>query len=265
MTATSLLLVAHGFPRRPQARHPAHDHAERLAGVGPFEEVLPALLNGEPSVADALQSVPAGRVVVVPLFVSDGYFVGTALPDRVESCRPEGVTVEYAGPIGTHEEMTDVIVRRALSAVDGPPETTDLAVLGHGSEHGSANREAVESHAHRIDAHGIFGDVRSFFVEEEPRVAVLPTECAREEVVAVPLFVAEGHHVRADIPDQLGLQGASGTVEGTLITRTDPVGTDPAVAGIAFERAMAALREDDRAQVSESTSQALDRPWRNAR
>lgn len=262
MTPTSLVLVGHGFPHRPQARHPAHDHAERLQGADPFEEVTPALMKGEPSPEAALRSIPEGRAVVVPLFVSDGYFVGEALPDRVEAGRPEGVTVAYAEPVGTHEGVTDVIVERALSAIDAPPESTELALLGHGSEHGSANREAVDDHARRIDERGPFAAVRSYFIEEDPGVGRLPAECAREECVAVPVFVAEGGHVREDIPEQLGIEGDHGTVEGTHVTRTDPVGTDPKVAGIAFGRAMDALGEPaDRAQ--DSTPETRERTRRN--
>jgi sirohydrochlorin cobaltochelatase len=242
VTATSLVLVGHGFPRRPHARHPAHDHAERLQEAEPLDEVTPALMKGEPSLETALRSIPGGRAVVVPLFVSDGYFVGEALPERVEDNRPEGLTVEYAQPIGTHEKVTDVLTGLALSAIDGPPEGVELALLGHGSEHGSANREAVGSHACRIAERGTFAAVRSYFIEEEPGVELLPTEAGAEETVAVPVFVAEGGHVREDIPEQLGIEGRDGTVEGTHVTCTDPVGTDPMVAGIAFGRAMGALR-----------------------
>lgn len=263
MTATSLVLVGHGFPRRPRARHPAHDHAERLQGAGPFDEVTPALMKGEPGLEAALRSIPAGRAVVVPLFVSDGYFVGEALPDRVEAGRPEGVSVAYAEPVGTHEGVTDVIVERALSAIDGSAGGVELALLGHGSEHGSANREAVGGHARRIEKRDVFAAVRSYFIEEEPGVEGLPAECATREVVAVPVFVAEGHHVREDIPERLGVPRQGGTVEGTQITCTGPVGTDPMVAGIALGRAMDALGEPGLERVHDGTSETRERTRRN--
>lgn len=262
MTPTSLVLVGHGFPRRPEARHPAHDHAERLREADPFDEVTPALMKGEPGLESALRSIPAGRAVVVPLFVSDGYFVGEALPKRVEEHRPGGLTVEYAQPIGTHEDVAEVILDRALAAVDDSPDGVELALLGHGSEHGSANREAVGTHARRIATRDTFAAVRSYFIEEEPGVELLPAECASEECVAVPVFVAEGHHVRADIPEQLGIEGGDGTAQGTRITRTDPVGTHPSVAGIAFGRAMDALGDEMPAE-SDSTPRPQDQTRRN--
>lgn len=238
MTAATLLLVGHGFPRRPQARHPAQDHAERLQRDPLFDEVTPALMKGEPNLEEGLRSIPAGRTVVVPLFVSDGYFVGEAIPDRVEASRPGDVTVEYAQPVGTHEDAAEIILRRALSAVDDSPTGVELALLGHGSEHGSANREAVENHARRIDERNLFSTVRSYFIEEAPHVERLPGACTSEKVVAVPVFMARGHHVREDIPEQLGLAGGDDAVEGTQITCTDPIGTDPMVADIAFSRAI---------------------------
>lgn len=230
-------MVGHGFPRRPESRHPAHDHAERLQGVDHFDEVSPALLKGKPGVDQAFESITAGRVIVVPLFVSDGYFVGTALPDRVEESRPESVTVEYARPIGTHSDLTEVIEQRALSAVEGATTDVELALIGHGSEHGAANREAVGSHARRIAEQDHFSTVRSYFVDEAPGVELLPAEAAAEKTVAVPIFIAEGYHVREDIPALLDVASQGGIADDKQIPCTDPIGTHRLVAEIAFDRA----------------------------
>lgn len=233
----SLLVVAHGFTR--EGEHPAHDHAARLRHADVFDEVSAAFVNDEPSVREQIESMQADRLVVVPLFVSGGHFVGSVVPEQVEAACPAGVAVDYARPVGTHERTTDVVMRRALAAVDA--EDVGIALVGHGSEHRSENSEAIREHARRIRDRGPFTDVRSYFVEEEPTAERVPDDFAAAQVVVVPVFVASGTHVREDIPEQVGDSGRGGRVGGTTITYVDPVGTDPLVAGITFERATAAL------------------------
>lgn len=236
----SLVLAGHGYPRRPQARHPAQDHAERLGRAGPFDEVSAGLLHGSPELTAQLQSLE-GTAVIVPLFVSDGYFADEVIPDLIAShC---AATTTYTPPVGTHRDLTDVIWQRALSAVDGRPAGVELATVGHGSTRGSANRETVEAHARRLRERGGFDAVRSYFLEESPGIERLAEDALRSEVVAVPVFAADGHHVSEEIPELLGISATDGESDGVSITYTEPVGTDPRVADIAVERAMAALDE----------------------
>lgn len=239
----SLLVAAHGFARERDRVHPAREHARRLRGTERFDEIRAGFVTGEPTIEEQVRSTRGDRLVVVPLFVSDGYFVGTRLPECVENTCPAGVAVEYADPVGTHEWMTDVIMRRALSTAGSRSETVGIALFGHGSEYSSRNRETVRKHARRIRNRGKFAEVRSYFVEEEPTGDEVPAEFSVPEVVVIPVFVASGTHVREDIPEQVGFSGRGGTVGGTEITYAKPVGTDLLVAGIIFERAVATLGE----------------------
>lgn len=240
----SLLIAAHGFVREREDPHPASDHARRLRASTAFDEVTTGFANGDPAIEDSVRAVDEGRLVVVPLFVSDGYFVGQVVPERVEAALPAAVSVEYARPVGTHPRVTEVIERRALSAVDEAvesPENVAIALVGHGSEHSSANAEAIAAHASRIRARAPFAAVHEYFVEEQPTVERLPEEVSAPLVIVVPVFVANGTHVREDIPDQVGFAGRGGTVDGTKITAVAPVGTDPLVASVVHERALAAF------------------------
>lgn len=250
----SLLVAAHGFVRERESTYPAREHVWRLRGTDAFDDVCAGLVNGEPGIESQVHSIDGGRLVVVPLFMSDGYFVGTVVPDHVESACPEDVTVEYAEPVGTHPRITDVIMRSALSALDGNSEEVGIALFGHGSEHSTHNSDAIREHARRIRNLGPFPEVRSYFVEEEPTGEELPTDFSAPEVIGIPVFVADGSHVREDIPDQVGFSGRGGTVAGTDITYAPPVGTDPLVAGIVFERALGTLDGGVDGQLTDTTA-----------
>lgn len=254
----SLVLAGHGFPRQPHARHPAENHAERLRGAKPFGNVSAGLLHGQPELSQRLQALE-DEAVIVPLFVSDGYFAGEMLPDLITSHCPDTVSVTHTPPVGTHDDVTTVIERRATAAVDGRPEGVELALLGHGATRQSANRQAVDGHARRLRERSEFDAVRSYFLEEEPRIERLAEDSLASTVVAVPVFVAEGHHVREEIPELLGIPRGGGTSDGVSITYTDPVGTDPLVAGVAFGRAMAALDKEPTA-LSRKAAVGAERP-----
>lgn len=251
----TLLLVGHGFPGRPEARHPAEAHADRLDAPDPFDTVEPALVKGDPALAEQVRSLPPGRGVVVPLFLSNGYFVGEAIPALLSAHRPAGVTLSATPPIGTHPDLTGVIVRRALSAADRRLPDVALALVGHGSDHGDANRAAVEEHARRIRDGWDFASVSSWFLEEDPELAALPAAVGTDGVDAaqlavVPVFVGAGHHVREDIPAALDLTDGRGEIDGTPVSCTAPVGSDPRVAGIVLDRALAALADEGREEAA---------------
>ena len=249
----SLLVVAHGFSHERDRIHPAREHVRRLRATNAFEDVRAGFVNDDPAVEDQARSFTGGPLVVVPLFVSDGYFVGK-IPKLVEAVRPADMTVEYARPVGTHEQLTDVIMRRAFAAVDGDADGVGVALFGHGSEQGTENRETITEHARRVRTRGPFTAVRSYFVEEEPTGERVPDEFAATQVVAVPVFVARGTHVREDIPEDVGFTGSCGTVDGTTVTYVAPVGADPLVAGVVFERAIESLDGSAGDPLAESTA-----------
>src|SRR5471032_1373537 len=70
----TLLLIGHGSVRYPDAGHGMQRHAAALRADGHFAQVEVAVLNGSPSVAEALARIAAPVVRVVPFFMEDGYF-----------------------------------------------------------------------------------------------------------------------------------------------------------------------------------------------
>jgi len=211
--------------------------------------------------------VASDTVYVVPLFVSEGYFTEQVIPRElrldgwsVAAWDSDGVsathatftpsdvekTVHYCGPVGTHDAMTDVIVRRAES-VTGDPHVGDgfaLAVVGHGTERNANSAKAIRYHADRLRDQGRFEDVLALFMDEEPDVGDLAEHVTASDVVLVPLFVADGYHTQEDIPEDVGLTDDYRTgydvpaeVGGHRVWYAGAVGTEPLVADVILERA----------------------------
>ncbi|MFB6170504.1 MAG: CbiX/SirB N-terminal domain-containing protein [Haloarculaceae archaeon] len=261
----ALVIVAHGSHLNPDASAPAHRHADAIRATGAFDEVETGFWKEEPHVREVLRTVASEEVFVVPLFVSEGYFTEHVLPRELrlagwEGWESEGTsathvtleptdvekTVHYCGPVGTHDAMTDVVVERAES-VTGDPDVgagVGLAVVGHGTERNPNSAKAVEYHADRIRERDRFAEVRALFMDEDPRVDDLTAHFTSEDVVLVPLFVADGYHTQEDIPEDVGLTDdyregydVPATVEGHRVWYAGAVGTEDRMADVVLERA----------------------------
>ena len=263
----ALVIVAHGSHLNPDSSAPTHDHADTVRAVGGFDEVAVGFWKEEPSLREVLRTVESEEVYVVPLFISEGYFTEEVIPRELrlggwdpadwESdglsadsatyvAEDTGQTVHYCGPVGTHEAMTDVIVRRAES-VTGDPDVGDgfgLAVVGHGTERNENSAKAVEYHADRIREMGRFDQVEALFMDEDPEVDDVTDFFESEDIVVVPLFIADGYHTQEDIPEDMGLTDdyregwdTPTEVDGHRIWYSGAVGTEALMADVVLERA----------------------------
>jgi len=261
----ALLIVAHGSHLNPRSSAPAQDHADAIRVAGAVDEVREAYWKEEPSLRNALRTVTADEVYVVPLFVSEGYFTEEVIPRELRldfdaadwdsdgtsagavTCRPSDVdkTVHYCGPVGTHDAMTDVIVRRA-ETVTGNPDVGDgvgLAVVGHGTKRNENSAKAVAYHADRVRSRGRFDEVRALFMDEVPEIDDVTDHFESADVVVVPLFIADGYHTQEDIPADMGIAGDDGTyavptrLDGHDIWYAGAIGTEALLADVILERA----------------------------
>ena len=264
----ALVIIAHGSHLNPGSSTPTYDHADRIRQVGAFDEVAEGFWKEEPSFREVLRTVESDEVYVVPLFISEGYFTEQVIPRelRLEDWdvddwdSPDGVsadyatydatdvekTVHYCGPAGTHPAMTDVIVRRAES-VTGDPAVGDgvgLAVVGHGTERNENSAKAIYHHAEKIAERDRFDEVKALFMDEEPEVDDVTDHMDSDDIVVVPLFIADGYHTQEDIPEDMGLcddyregYDVPETVDGQDIWYAGAVGTEPLMADVLLERA----------------------------
>jgi sirohydrochlorin cobaltochelatase len=264
---TALVIAAHGSHLNPGSSAPAFAHADRIRATGAFDEVRETFWKEEPSFREVLRTLVADEAYVVPLFISEGYFTEEVIPRELRldgwnvdawdsdgtnaghasfRARDVGTAVHYCGPVGTHDEMSDVIVRRAESVTDDPDvgAGVGLAVVGHGTNRNENSAKAVEYHADRIRARGRFDEVRALFMDEAPEIDDVTDHFEADDVVVVPLFIADGYHTQEDIPADMGLtdDGNSGwetpaTVDGKRLWYAGAVGTESLLADVVLERA----------------------------
>mgnify|MGYP000309445199 CR=1 FL=1 len=263
----ALVIVAHGSHLNPESSTPTYAHADTIRESGAFDEVREAFWKEEPSFRDALRTVESDEVFVVPLFISEGYFTEEVIPRelRLDDWEPDlwesdgtsasqatlyaedvDKTIHYCGPVGTHDAMSDVIVKRAES-VTGNPDVGDgfgLSVVGHGTERNENSAKAIEYHADRIRDMGRFDEVKALYMDEEPEVDDVTDYFESEDVVVVPLFVADGYHTQEDIPEDMGLTDdyrkgwdTPAEVDGHRIWYAGAVGTEDFMADVILERA----------------------------
>jgi len=188
---SALLLVGHGSARHADAGAVLRTHADALRDH--FDQVAIGLLNGHPTVADAVDTLRPGRVAVVPFFMEDGYFTRVAVPKALEQAAGRGLDLTLHKPIGVHPAFATVLLARA-------PAGMPLLLVGHGSARAPGRRLAAHDHADALRATGRFPVVETAFLEEPPSVADALARIGDQPVAVLGLFAQHGTHARDDLP-----------------------------------------------------------------
>ena len=119
-TAALLVVLGHGTPRNPHSEENIYAQAARVAGMGAFAEVVPLFMDQEPRISGVFDATAAATVVVVPLFIVEGWHVGQTIPEGLALDGPElrqgGRTLRYTAPVGTHPLVADVVLELADEA-----------------------------------------------------------------------------------------------------------------------------------------------------
>lgn len=201
--APVLLLVAHGETGGARANAVldgvAAAVAARLQGV----TVVSGVLNGSPAVEAAVAAHGKRPILVHPFFMSDGYFVSSALPARLSAA---GIgKVRMLTPLGMLADLPALVARAAA-----PHDPQGLLVVGHGSAKGDRSRLSTEAFAAALAP--LLGNVptRCAFLEEEPFFADAAHRVEDGQVV-VGFFAGDGAHARDDVPAMLAAAGKSAT------------------------------------------------------
>ena len=116
----ALAVLGHGTARNASSEHNIYEQTEYVRALGKFEEVTTVFLEQEPNMCEVLSLTSAATVVVVPLFVADGWHVGETIPEELALDGPEtrraGRSLRYAGAVGTHPAVADVVAELAGEA-----------------------------------------------------------------------------------------------------------------------------------------------------
>ena len=229
--SSALVLAGHGSHLNARSSEAVRAHARALATSSAWDEVLVAFWKEEPSLARALDGCTASDVVVVPVFMSEGYFTGEVIPAEMgldgPITRREGRTVRVTRPVGVHPALAGIVVARALEAGASPDDP--LFVLGHGTKRNAASGNAVREQVERVRSAGPFAEVTAVFTDQEPNLASIPELARGRNATVVPFFASEGWHV-----GQVVAGGAPG------VCYTEPAGTHPGIAAVITDLALEA-------------------------
>ena len=196
-----------------------------------------------------LDTVESDEVYEVPAFISEGYFTQQVIPRELgldgPVTRKGSKTVRYAGPLGTFEGMPEVILERTRDLMRGKEVSgrTALVLLGHGTDLNKSSGGVIYLNAGRIRERGIYDLVEVGFLDQEPEIGEVVANVEAENVVLIPVFIAEGWHTRETIPEDLGLSGEVTVREDKTIFYGAPVGTHPSMASLIVARAREIERE----------------------
>jgi sirohydrochlorin ferrochelatase len=223
----SLLIVAHGERGGAGEDRLTKDLVERLGNRGRFEAVAAGFIRSRPSLSEARDGLPDGPVRVYPLFMSDGYYVATAIPRDLgigEDGRDgRGRAITVMRSLGLHPRLPAMIADLAAagaSAADLEVRATTVLLVAHGSSKDDASRQAALAVATEIEREGRFAGVETAFLEEPPFL----DEALRTvpgPAVVIGLFVGEGMHGGEDLPRAVERCGRDEVVLGEPLGRSD--------------------------------------------
>ena len=122
-----LAVVGHGTERNENSAKAIEYHADRIRDRGRFDEVRALYMDEEPAVDDAADLFDAPDVVVVPLFVADGFHTQEDIPEDMGltddyrtgydvPATVGGRRLWYAGAVGTEPLLAEVVLERAADA-----------------------------------------------------------------------------------------------------------------------------------------------------
>lgn len=212
------LIVAHGSPSAPEGPERVMAALARaVAALSPSWNVAGATLAQPGALERALSDLGARDPLVLPFFMSDGWFVSDELPRRLS--RAGAAPTAFAAPIGLTGPLRALCLKAALEACEARglrPAETALLIAGHGSPSDPRPRQAVETAAREIAGAHRFREVRTGYVDEAPELEV----AGRMDgpAVCLPYFAGRAGHIESDVPEAL----RKANFPGPLL---DPIGT----------------------------------------
>ncbi len=224
--SVAVVIAAHGDRGGSTRNEGLAAHVAALAGTNRFASVSAGVLNGEPSLEDALTKADASgakQIIIYPLFMSAGYFVKTVLADRVSAAgmkTPTGILQ----PFGLDNRVPLLMLENTLRAAKDAgldPATTRLLVAGHGSKFGPENADSTKRAARSLSPHSPFARIETAFLEEAPFIADALGNYSGTSVVA-GFFSGDGMHASDDIPEAIQQSGARALYSG-------PIGLHPRI------------------------------------
>ena len=246
---TALILAGHGSTKNKDSSRHTRETARRLQKRGIFKEVRAGFWKESPSFQEVFHGLEAKEAIVVPWFLTRGYFVEKVLSEQFSNTP---IPSRILDPIGARPEIVQLMRSRALKLTTAParrgwarafargwfarffPSPSEVAVgetslllASHGTPLHKGSRTAADGLAEELGKDG-YRVARAMFLEEEPKIADWRQVAAAEgPVMVLPHFLAGGLHGSEDVPGLLGIpHGREGwhRVDGRWIGYGAPIG-----------------------------------------
>ncbi|WP_240336785.1 CbiX/SirB N-terminal domain-containing protein [Tropicibacter sp. Alg240-R139] len=201
------LIVSHGQPSDPApAEVTLKKLALNIAAHLPDWHIQSATLAADGHLEKALTPLSAGALVY-PMFMAKGWFVTSALPERLGDTQ-----VTVVDPLGLEPSLPDLAaqaLRTAAETAGWPLAQTTVLLAAHGSGRSRKPAQMAQNFADAIATRLALADIRVGFVEEEPFVDQAATGCGPMSI-CLPLFACPGFHTTQDVPEALEKASFSG-------------------------------------------------------
>jgi sirohydrochlorin ferrochelatase len=197
---SGLLIAAHG-EQQPGAQNECTKRiAEAISARKVVAEVTVGFIKGHPTIGEALSGLSTSRVIIYPLFASNGYFTRDRLVQILDGAECAQRTISILSPFGLDPGLPALLLKQAdrtARASGLSPDTASIILLAHGSRRNSASREATERIATSLRQLNGSGRVETAFLEEQPFFNQTAARVGQPAVV-LGLFSGEGLHGAAD-------------------------------------------------------------------
>lgn len=254
----ALVIVGHGSAKAPESSRSTRDHARTLKGR--FAEVHVAFWKEKPFLTDVLDKVKAREVRIVPNLVCKGQVSSQVIPREMGLTGPvterDGRRFVLCDPVGEHPRIPELVatwVQAVILSQGLKPEETCLILVGHGSSRNDESLIRTTAVALALAKEGLSAQVRTAYLEQEPRICDWARLTAARHVIVLPFMISYGLHGAEDIPACLGLDPADPALarmastgdpagpferEGRQLWYLRAVGHHPAIAGIIADLAL---------------------------
>lgn len=203
------LIVSHGQPSDPfPAEAALAALTARIQACLPDTRIGSATMANPGALESALELLPS-NAALYPLFMSDGWFVKTALPKRIANR-----DLRVLPPLGLDTRLPQIAAQEALRAVERNNWSigdTQLLIAAHGSTQGKAAARSARLFSDRLAKILPSAGITIGFVEEAPFLNKAAADLGNT-ALCMPFFAMEGEHVRDDIPEALDEAGFRGVV-----------------------------------------------------
>lgn len=200
----ALLIIAHGDCGGEGGNVLAHELAHRVRSLTLFDEVQIGFIHGSPSIEDAAARIQSSDIRIFPLFMSDGYYVRDAIPQRLaisDGIGALGHHISIGTPLGLLPDLPALLLRaakEAAAAADIRPDEATLLMVAHGSAKAPYSAAAATAVAERIAETRTFRRLDVAFLEEEPFFTAA-LEKAPRPVIVLSFFAGGGTHAEDDV------------------------------------------------------------------